>query len=241
MHRIDLVGLSHMDQNTEKRLKNAFKKLRPNVMTLEYPADQKGFQEFLQSDEWQKKLRQIEMELGRRAFDKETSQLQVDFQYASEVSVMQKLFEENDAPLFCVDDLETRKIILMRLNYAAFFEELDQEDAGAESCEDDYALFERHIYDNRIDSQMRKLMENSKKMQILSRDRETFQRDRIKEILDECPYKQIKLMHVGGLAHLADVKGYTTLYRLLKKVLPKRLFRIHRHSLRQFEEADNAV
>ena len=241
MHKIDLVGLSHRDPNVEKRLRQAFKVLRPNVMTLEYPSDQEGFKAYWESEEWQKKLRQIEYEAESTVFDPETNQVCTSASYANEVTIMQQLFEETKVPLFCVDDWRARIAYMMRINYQDFFKALENESTFDEIDESDYVLLEDHLSNNRVRRQLIQLLDYSKKILLLSRSREVFQRDRIKEILDECPYKKIRLMHVGGLAHLADAKGYTTLYRLLKKVLPKRLFEIRRHSLRQFEEVDNAV
>ncbi|MBN2087266.1 hypothetical protein JW758_02880 [Candidatus Peregrinibacteria bacterium] len=236
MNQIDFVGTSHVDQEAEGRIQKAFEVLKPNVITLEYPSDQRGYIDFLNSSEWRKRIRAIEM--GSSPEEAITSSSdQPTIKYGSEITALQRIYEETETPLYCVDSLRAKIKMLMSSYAVEMAEELREMDTNGTEDEtrDMYTLFGEHFQENGNKRKIGNLLRIYKKRLILTRYREISQRNRIRKILNISPYEPIRLMHVGGLAHLADIKGFSTLYSLSKKVFPPSSFKINRHTLNEFD------
>ena len=224
-HEIHLVGCSHRDPNIEKRLRNAFRAIQPNMMTLEYPHDQERYQDFLSKNS------------DLSATGEEDRDLV--YSWGREIEVIQSLYNENQDSLFsleCIDDVETY-ISSFRMIMGSALESYQEEG----SPDLDYSDIEKHIKTGEINHHFLKQLKHLRRMGILSQKREEFQAARIRAILLEI-FKlskgqdfRIKLMHSGGFDHLADFKSLTTFYSSLRKMLPQDKFEIIRHLAIDFD------
>ena len=220
-----------MEKNVKSKLNNAFEAIKPNVMSLEHPSDQKGYYDFLTNEETQKRREEIRGEIERLGIQI------LPENYGSEIVVMQSLYENNGVPLYCIDSLKAKIIIEQRCDFIETLKELSTIDFN-----EIYEIFEQHIDTGQTSEPLLAFLKNMKKSYFLTSERETFQRDRLKDIQKDWQQHNgnavMRLMYVGGIGHLADVEGVPTVYHLLKD---DHDFEIHRHSLRQFDTNTHLV
>lgn len=244
-NKINLLGVVHSDPKSDVRLSRAFEFFTPDIITLEYAG--KEFEDYLTSSEVKRRQKEFQEEI-LILFD--------EFKIRIDLNILDNLARSNDGsvygqeiyttiayaqskniPCIYVDSPEILIKLQLRINPTIFFREMkemfqnlktsDKLDSAEELLrlnDNNYLPFERHFKEREnltVNSLVRQLVLGCS---VVGKDRDKYQRDRILEVL----VSDKKILHVGCIAHLADVPEAPTLYSLIKEYVQER------YSLRSF-------
>ncbi|MBI5374232.1 MAG: hypothetical protein HZA77_02285 [Candidatus Schekmanbacteria bacterium] len=247
-NKINLLGVVHSDPKSDARLRRAFEFFSPDIITLEYAG--KEFEDYLAKPEIKRRQKEFQEEI-LALFDE--FKIRTDLKildnlarsndgsvYGQEIYTTIAYARSKSIPCVYVDSPEILKKLQFQLNPTTFFrgmkemfqnlkasDKIPQSDSAEELLklnDNNYLPFEQHFKERdipKVNSMVRQLVLGCS---IVGRDRDKYQRDRILEVL--VPDKTI--LHVGCIAHLADVPEAPTLYSLIKEHVQER------YSLRSF-------